>query len=85
MCVLVTELCPTLQSHGLYLARLLCPWNSPGKNTGVGCHSLLQEVESRSPELKADSLQSESPRKPPFGPSHVQSNVFIPRADRVVA
>ena len=21
--------------------RLLCPWNSPGKNTGVGCHSLL--------------------------------------------
>ena len=22
--------------------RLLCPWDSPGKNTGVGCHSLLQ-------------------------------------------
>ena len=22
----------------------LCPWNSPGKNTGVGCHSLLQGV-----------------------------------------
>ena len=22
--------------------RLLCPWISPGKNTGVGCHSLLQ-------------------------------------------
>ena len=21
-------------------ARLLCPWDSPGKNTGVGCHSL---------------------------------------------
>ena len=21
--------------------RLLCPWNSPSKNTGVGCHSLL--------------------------------------------
>ena len=26
------------------LARLLCPWNSPGKNPGVGCHSLLQEI-----------------------------------------
>ena len=25
-------------------ARLLCPWNSPGKNTGVGCHSLLQKI-----------------------------------------
>ena len=22
--------------------RLLCPWESPGKNTGVGCHFLLQ-------------------------------------------
>ena len=25
-------------------ARLLCPWNSSGKNTGVGCHSLLQGI-----------------------------------------
>ena len=24
------------------IARLLCPWNSPGKNTGVGRHSFLQ-------------------------------------------
>ena len=24
--------------------RLLCPWNSPGKNTGVVCHSILQEI-----------------------------------------
>ena len=24
--------------------RRLCPWNSPGKNTGVGCHSLLQGI-----------------------------------------
>ena len=31
-----------LQSHGLWLTRLLCPWNFPGKNTGVGCHFLLQ-------------------------------------------
>ena len=25
-------------------ARLLCPWDSLGKNTGVGSHSLLQEI-----------------------------------------
>ena len=25
-------------------ARPLCPWNSPGKNTGVGCHCLLQGI-----------------------------------------
>ena len=30
--------------HALQPARLLCPWNSPGKNTGVGCHSFLQRV-----------------------------------------
>ena len=28
--------------HGLQPTRLLCPWDSPGKNTGVSCHSLLQ-------------------------------------------
>ena len=30
--------------RGLKPARLLCPWNSPGKNTATGCHSLLQGV-----------------------------------------
>ena len=28
-------------THGLQSARLLCPWYSPGRNTGVGCHYLL--------------------------------------------
>ena len=36
---------PSLVDHiGLQTTRLLCPWNSPGKNTGVGTHSLLQDV-----------------------------------------
>ena len=26
------------------MARFLCPWDSPGKNTGVGCHFLLQGI-----------------------------------------
>ena len=34
----------SLRPHGLYPARLLCPWHSPGKNTGVGCHFLLQGI-----------------------------------------
>ena len=34
----------SLWPHGLQPARLLCPWNSPGKNTGVGCHFLLQGI-----------------------------------------
>ena len=36
--VWVTQSCPTL------CARFLCPWNSPGKNTGVGCHFLPQNM-----------------------------------------
>ena len=34
----------SLQPHGLQPNRLLHPWDSPGKNTGVGCHFLLQEI-----------------------------------------
>ena len=34
--------CPSLQPHGQQPTRLPCPWDSPGKNTGVGCHFLLQ-------------------------------------------
>ena len=28
----------------LWATRLLCPWDSPGKSTGVGCHALLQGI-----------------------------------------
>ena len=33
-----------LQRYGLLPTRLLCPWDSPGKNTRVDCHALLQEI-----------------------------------------
>ena len=34
----------SLQPHGLEPARLLCAWNFSGKNTGMGCHFLLQGI-----------------------------------------
>ena len=34
----------SLRLCGLYPARLLCPWDFPGKNTGMGCHALLQRI-----------------------------------------
>ena len=37
----------SLRPHGLQPTRLLHPWNSPGKNTGVGCHFLLQITMNR--------------------------------------
>ena len=60
----------SLQLHGLQPARLLCPWNSLGKNTGLGSYSLLQGdfpnpgIKPESHPLWADSLPSEPPRKP---------------------
>ena len=45
MKVLVAQLRMTLcDPHGLQHARLLSPRDSPGKNTRVGCHSLLQGI-----------------------------------------
>ena len=34
----------SLWPHGLQPTRLLCPWTSPGKNSRVGCHALLQGI-----------------------------------------
>ena len=43
MCAKTLQSCLTLlQSHGPYPARLLCPWDSLDKNTGMGCHAFLQ-------------------------------------------
>ena len=43
--VLVAQSCPTLcDPIDLEPVRLLCPWISPGKNTGVGYHSLFQGI-----------------------------------------
>ena len=43
-----------VRPHRRKPTRLLCPWDSPGKNTGVGCHFLLQcmKVKSESGEKK---------------------------------
>ena len=43
VCVCVRSvMLDTLQPCGLWPVRLLCPWDSPGKNTGVGHHAFLQ-------------------------------------------
>ena len=40
--VKVAQSRPTLRTYELLSARLLCPWNSPDQNTGMGSYSLLQ-------------------------------------------
>ena len=78
--VKVAQLCPTLCDPMDYTvqeilqARLLCPWNFPGKNTGLGCHFLGiakipgdlpdPRIEPLSPALQEDSLPTEPPGNP---------------------
>ena len=42
------QLCPTVQPRGRQPTRLPRPWDSPGKNTGVGCHFPLQCMKVKS-------------------------------------
>ena len=45
----------SVRPHRQQPTRLLCPWDSPGKNTGVGCHFLLQCMKVKSESEVAQS------------------------------
>ena len=44
LCAKLFQSCPTPAALWTVASRLLCPCSSPGKNTGVGCHALLQGI-----------------------------------------
>ena len=69
---LCSVLSDSLRPCGLQPTRLLCPWDSPGTNTGAGCHAFLQGIfptQGSNPGLlqllhwQADSLPLAQPRK----------------------
>ena len=47
--------CPTVRPHRWQPTRLPRPWDSPGKNTGMGCHFLLQCMKVKSESEVAQS------------------------------
>ena len=47
--------CPTVRPHRRQPTRLPCPWDSPGKNTGVGCYFLPQCMKVKSEREIAQS------------------------------
>ena len=47
--------CDSVRPHRWQPTRLPCPWDSPGKNTGVGCHFLLQCMRVKSESEVAQS------------------------------
>ena len=48
----------SVRPHRQQPTRLPCPWDSPGKNTGVGCHFLLQCMKVKSEGEVAQSCPS---------------------------
>ena len=57
----------SVQPHSRQSTRLLCPWDFPDKNTGVGCHCLLWRIKL---------LEVCNPRKSPHHKNAVLSNTF---------
>ena len=47
-CCVASVVSDSVRPHRRSPTRLLCPWDSPGKNTGVGCHFLLQCMKVKS-------------------------------------
>ena len=77
VCVSCLVVSDSFRLHVLWPARLLCPWNFPDKNTGVGCHALLQGVfqpQGLNPHLlgllhwQVGSLPLEPSGKPSWNP-----------------
>ena len=88
-CCLVARPHPTLSGpHGLQLARRLCPWDSPGENTGVSCQFFLQGVfliQGLNPRLlrllhwQMDSLPLSYQGNPKWRTLHNDKRVGSPR------
>ena len=47
-CCVASVVSDSVWPHKRKPSRLPCPWDSPGKNTGVGCHCLLQCIKVKS-------------------------------------
>ena len=76
---------PVFATPWTVAARFLCPWDSPGKNTGVGCCALLQGIfpsQGLNPYLlcllhwQAGSLSLAPPGKPSINVSSVPGTIF---------
>ena len=76
----------SLRPHTLQPAIFPCPWNSPGKNTGVDCHALLQGIsliQGSNPGLLhcRQSLLPEPPRSP-FLVAQMMSSILVSNSMR---
>ena len=54
-CQVASVVSDSVRPRRLQPTRLLRPWDSPGKNTGVGCHFLLQSLRAAQGNFKPQS------------------------------
>ena len=59
-CYVASVVTDSVRPHRRQSTRLLRPWDSPGKNTGVGCHFLLQCMKVKSESEVAQSCLTPS-------------------------
>ena len=69
----------SVQPHRWQPTRLLCPWDSPGKNTGVGCHFLLQCMKMKSESEVTQSCPTLSDPMDCSLPDSSVHGIFQPR------
>ena len=60
-CLVASVVSDSVRLHIRQPTRLPCPWDSPGKNTGVGCHFLLQCMKVKSEREVAQSCLTSRP------------------------
>ena len=75
--------CPTVRPHEWQPTRLPSPWDSPGKNTGVGCHFLLQCMKVKSEREVAQSCLTLSDPMDCSPPSSSVHGIFPGKSARV--
>ena len=90
-CQVASVMSDSMQPHRRQPTRLLRPWDSPGKNTGVGCHFLLQcmKVKSESEVTQScttlsDAMDCSLPGSSPMGFSRQEYWSWVPLPSPVV-
>ena len=71
----------SVRPHRQQPTRLHCPWDSPGKNTGVGCHCLLQieTLKINVPEKGKESIAGRLPLISPIDHKNHSENKEVCR------
>ena len=60
-CCVASVMSDSVRPQRRQTTRLLCPWDSPGKNTGMGCHFLLQCMKVKSENEVTQSCPTQRP------------------------